>query len=47
MDYIKDNLHKNISVIASGDPSIYGIGKYLSKNINQEHLNIVSGISSL
>lgn len=47
VDYIKDNLHKNISVIASGDPSIYGIGKYLSKNINQEHLNIVSGISSL
>lgn len=47
VDYIKANLHKNISVIASGDPSIYGIGKYLSKNIDQEYLNIVSGISSL
>ena len=31
LEYIKNNLHKNISVIASGDPSIYGIGKYLSK----------------
>lgn len=45
--YIKKNLHKNISVIASGDPSIYGIGKYLSNNIEHKHLNIVSGISSL
>ncbi len=47
LDYIKQNIHKNISVIASGDPSIYGIGKYLSNNINHSDLNIVSGISSL
>lgn len=47
LDFIKNNLHKNISVIASGDPSIYGIGKYLSNNIKHENLNIVSGISSL
>ena len=47
VDYIKENIHKNISVIASGDPSIYGIGKYLSNNIDHENLNIVSGISSL
>ena len=47
LEFIKNNLHKNISVIASGDPSIYGIGKYLSSNIEHENLNIVSGISSL
>lgn len=47
LEFIKKNLHKNISVIASGDPSIYGIGKYLSNNIEHENLNIVSGISSL
>ena len=47
LDFIKNNLHKNISVIASGDPSIYGIGKYLSNNIEHENLNLVSGISSL
>lgn len=47
LDFIKNNLHKNISVIASGDPSIYGIGKYLLNNIEHENLNIVSGISSL
>ena len=47
LDFIKENLHKNIAVIASGDPSIYGIGKYLSNNISHENLNIVSGISSI
>ena len=47
LEYIQNNLDKNISVIASGDPSIYGIGKYLSSNIEHKHLNIVSGISSL
>ena len=43
LQYIQNNLDKNIS----GDPSIYGIGRYLSKNIEHKHLNIVSGISSL
>ena len=47
LEYIKKNIHKNISVIASGDPSIYGIGKYLSNNIEHKNLNIVSGISSI
>lgn len=47
VEYINNNKHKQISVIASGDPLIYGIGIYLSKNIDKEDLNIVSGISSL
>ena len=47
LEYINANKHKQISVIASGDPSIYGIGKYLSNNIDNKNLNIVSGISSL
>ena len=33
LEYINTNTHKQISVIASGDPFIYGIGRYLSKNI--------------
>ncbi|MGL6106620.1 cobalt-precorrin-7 (C(5))-methyltransferase [Romboutsia sp.] len=45
--YINENKDKQISVIASGDPFIYGIGKYLSKNIDTKELNVVSGISSL
>lgn len=47
VEYINNNKHKQISLIASGDPLIYGIGRYLSKNIDKEDLNIVSGISSL
>ena len=47
VEYINNNKHKQISVIASGDPLIYGICRYLSKNIDKEDLNIVSGISSL
>ena len=47
VEYINNNKHKQISVIALGDPLIYGIGRYLSKNIDKEDLNIVSGISSL
>lgn len=47
LDYINTNDDKQISVIASGDPSIYGIGKYLSKNIDNKKLNIVSGVSSV
>ena len=47
LEYINTNTHKQISVIASGDPFIYGIGRYLSKNIDNKNLNIVSGISSL
>lgn len=47
LEYINNNSDKQISVIASGDPLIYGIGRYLSKNIDNKNLNIVSGISSL
>ncbi|MCC0641402.1 MULTISPECIES: cobalt-precorrin-7 (C(5))-methyltransferase [unclassified Clostridioides] len=47
VEYINNNSEKQISIIASGDPLIYGIGKYLSKNIDNKMLNMVSGISSL
>lgn len=47
LEYIKLNNDKQISVIASGDPCIYGIGRYLSKNIDNEELNIICGISSI
>lgn len=47
LEYINNNKEKQISVIASGDPLIYGIGRYLSQNIDNNNLNIVSGISSL
>ena len=47
VQYINNNKHKQISILASGDPLMYGIGRYLTKNIDKDNLNIVSGISSL
>ena len=47
IEYINNNKEEQISIIASGDPLIYGIGRYLSKNIDNKMLNMVSGISSL
>lgn len=36
-----------ITVLASGDPMLYGIGKFLSKKMGRENINIVSGISAV
>ena len=47
VQYINNNKHKQISILASGDPLMYGIGRYLTKNIDKDNLNLVSGISSL
>ncbi|PHV70991.1 cobalt-precorrin-7 (C(5))-methyltransferase [Sporanaerobium hydrogeniformans] len=45
--FLKGNLEKEVVVLASGDPLIYGIGKYLSEQLPKEYLHIVSGISSI
>lgn len=38
---------QKIVVLASGDPMLYGIGKYLSTQLGRDKVNLVSGISSL
>lgn len=46
--YIKGHKdEKNISIIASGDPLIYGIGKFLLGQFPKEELVIIPGISSI
>ena len=47
LEFIKHNKTKKISIIASGDPLIYGIGKYISENLEKKDVNIISGISSI
>lgn len=47
LEFLKSNKDKTIAVLASGDPLIYGIGKYLSKHISKNNLTIVSGISAV
>lgn len=47
-DYIIQNKEKTISVLASGDPSLYGIGEYIIKNLSEYvDISIVPGISSI
>ena len=43
-DYIKDNADENIVVLASGDPSLYGIAAYLRRHFE---LEVINGISSV
>lgn len=44
---IEEKSNLNISVIASGDPSIYGIGKYMSEHTDRDNMRIIPGISSM
>lgn len=47
-DYILANYQKKrISVLVSGDPGLYSMMNYLKKEIAQELLEIIPGISSL
>lgn len=45
--YVQLNQNKMITVFASGDPSFYGIARYLRGRVSPERLNIVPGISSV
>lgn len=37
----------NIVVLASGDPMLYGIAKYLNQQLGRDKVQVVSGISSM
>lgn len=48
LDILKEHNGKNISVLASGNPSLYGISDYIIKNNpTNDEINIISGISSI
>lgn len=38
---------EKITILASGDPLIYGIGKYLRSKLGQELVTIISGVSAV
>lgn len=47
-DYISSNIEKSITVLASGDPKVYGISDYISRNFSgKTEIEVVSGISSI
>lgn len=45
--YLKANRCRDICILASGDPLLYGIGKFLSENLPKQDLEIISGISAI
>ncbi len=45
MDFITENIDKDIAIIASGDPCFYGITNYIKSNFKSK-IEIVPGISS-
>lgn len=48
VDFIKANQKdKEITILASGDPLIYGIGKYLASYFTKEEMEIIPGISAI
>lgn len=48
IDFLKSNINFDISVVASGEPNLYGIGKYIIENMKPyEDIHIISGISSI
>ncbi|CAK7029637.1 MAG: Cobalt-precorrin-7 C(5)-methyltransferase [Peptostreptococcus russellii] len=47
-NYILNNAQKNIVVLASGDPSIYGIASYINRELEGKiDIKIIAGISSV
>lgn len=46
LDFIKNNLDKNICLLVSGDTGFYSIIPYMKKNFNKNDLNIIPAISS-
>ena len=45
IEFLKENKEKRISIVASGDPTFYGITNYLKSKID-ENIEIIPGISS-
>jgi cobalt-precorrin-7 (C5)-methyltransferase len=47
MLWLRERLNRQVVVLASGDPLVYGIGKRLAENFAPERLRIIPGISSI
>ena len=45
IDYINENVEKDIAIVASGDPCFYGITNYIKSNYKNQ-IEIIPGISS-
>ncbi|PHM61457.1 cobalt-precorrin-7 (C(5))-methyltransferase [Xenorhabdus ishibashii] len=47
MQWLEQNQHRQIVVLASGDPLFYGIGKRITEHFSGQNIHIISGISAI
>lgn len=47
VELLKTNIHRNVVVLASGDPLLFGIGKRIAEEFEQESCCFINGISSV
>lgn len=47
LEFIKNNRHKGVAVLATGDPGMYGILTFLLKHFPREDLEVIPGISTV
>lgn len=47
LSWLKANAQRNVVVLASGDPLVFGIGKRLAEQLPIEQRQIISGISAV
>src|SRR3990172_9604371 len=48
VETIRSNLgRKRMVVLASGDPSFYGLGKHLMNSLSKAHLEVIPNVSSM
>jgi cobalt-precorrin-7 (C5)-methyltransferase len=43
---VEENKNKTISIIASGDPCFYGVTDYIKRNLKEQRIEIIPGLSS-
>ena len=46
-NYLLEHLSRQIVVLASGDPLLYGIGNWIGTKFSSEHYQIIPGISAI
>lgn len=46
-EYLVQNKTRSIVLLASGDPLLYGIGTWVTKNFSKQQIQIIPGVSSI
>lgn len=46
-EYLQQHINRQIVLLASGDPLLYGIGTWVKKNFPDQQIQIIPGISSI